>query len=152
MNALAFLSIVALLLSFGVVFAANSAEEGSLGVPVPYVFVPGDWLSIVNSFFFVFLLSLLFFGFGGPVAMGFEGAKYAYFFVGGQMSYFDIVFVVPQLLAVISASVLGQGAIDDYRGKGSVFVSGMQASKFFALGVGVLVVLLFLRPFLVGFF
>ena len=84
--------------------------------------------------------------------MAFEGAKYAQFFALGQMKYFDVVFIVPQLLAVISATVLGQGIVDDYRGKKSVFVSGVTAAKFFALGLALVIVLLLVRPFLVDLF
>ncbi len=158
LNAVSVLALLALFAGFGAVFVLNSQavaqQQPPVSVPVPYFFAPGDVVGVVNSFLFVFVFSLLFFGFGAPIALGLEGAKYAHFLSIplGAMKFFDLAFAVPQIFAAMSATVLGQGIIDDYRGVKTVFDYWDDAIRYFALGAAVLFVLLVFRPFVIGFF
>ncbi|MFH0713668.1 MAG: hypothetical protein V1722_03905, partial [Candidatus Micrarchaeota archaeon] len=118
-------------------------------------FVPGELFSEINAFFFVLIVSLLLFGLGGVVAMPLEGLKYGsmlFAMFSGQVSnfhVFDLLFIIPQLLACVAATTLSSGLISDYRGKGNVFSYWNRAVKYFILGIVLLVVLLVVRQFMV---
>ncbi len=156
LNAISVLALLALFAGFAGVFVLNSQgaaqQQPLISVPVPYFFAPGDVVGVVNSFLFVFVFSLLFFGFGAPIALGLEGAKYAFLISAGGMKFFDLAFAVPQIFAAMAATVLGRGIIDDYRGVKTVFDYWDSALGYLALGVAVLFVLLVFRPFVIGFF
>ncbi|MFA6048568.1 MAG: hypothetical protein WC792_01300 [Candidatus Micrarchaeia archaeon] len=160
LNAFSVLALLALFAGFAGVFVVNAtAQDDSQRAVVQAPFAtafgaPGAFSEIgaINSFLFVLLFSLLFFGIAAPLALGFEGARYAALFSSGHLNFFDIAFLVPEVLAAVSATVIGKGIIDDYRGNKSVFESWDEAIRWLALGAAVLVVLLVLRPHLAGFF
>ncbi|MEM4255040.1 MAG: hypothetical protein QXR53_01790 [Candidatus Norongarragalinales archaeon] len=145
-----FLGIVVFVICFGGVLYLNSSNpEGKLFVfTPPYNYVVGDTLSFFNSFLFVFILSAAFFGIAAPIALGMEGLKYASLLSAGLMPVYDVLFVIPSLLSAYSASLLGQGAIEDYQGKGSVFGHWQDAVKWFAVGTAILVILILARGYL----
>ena len=122
-----------------------------------YAFAPGDAVSAFNAFFFVFIVSLLLFGMGSVVAMILEGLKYGYLlfsaFNGVAVSgfhVFDLLFVIPQIMACVAATTLGAGLILDYRGKSSLFPYWNYAVRYFFFGIAVTGALLLIRPIMVS--
>ncbi len=159
LNVFSVLALLAMFAGFGAVFLVNaSAHDASqrIIVQAPFATAVGgagfSWQGAANSFLFVFLFSLLFFGFAAPLALGFEGARFGALFAAGHLNFFDLSFLVPEVLAAVSATILGKGIIDDYRGAKSVFESWDEAVKWLLLGLVVLLVLLALRPYLSGLF
>lgn len=155
MNLSLIVAVVALLLSFGGFYAINydfangGAYEDAWDFVPPYYFIPGELVSSLNSFFFVFAFSLLFFGYSAPVALAIEGAKYGSLAVHGKLVALDLAFLFPEILAAYSAILLGQGVLSDFEGKDTVFVQWGSAIRFFALGFGLALGLYFARRFLV---
>lgn len=157
MKSLTLVAIVLFFVAFAGVYFYNSnqitnGEEEFRFLPL-YAFVPGEALSVFNAFFFAFIVSLLLFGFGSVVAMALEGLKYGYLLsvapsVG--FHFFDLIFVVPELMACVAATTLGAGLILDYRGKASLFPYWNYSLRYFLFGFLLTVVLLGIRPFLVA--
>ncbi|MEK6954442.1 MAG: hypothetical protein AABX01_05510 [Candidatus Micrarchaeota archaeon] len=155
MNLVAILAIAALIFSFGGMhalnydFSAGKAKVEIASFKAPYYFAPGDFTSYLNAYFFVFVFSLLFFGFSAPIALGIEGTKYASFAISGSLPAFDYVFLIPEMLAAYSAIVLGGGILNDIDGE-NVFEKWSAAVKFFVIGLVLMVALALIRPYLVG--
>ncbi|MEK6843157.1 MAG: hypothetical protein AABY04_01595 [Candidatus Micrarchaeota archaeon] len=129
-------------------FEKGKAKEGAFTFTPPYYYAPNEWVSQVNAFFFVFLFSLLFFGYSAPIATGIEGAKYAAILLAGTGSFFDFAFIVPELLAVYSATLLGQGVLNDFEGQ-TVFEHWGKALKVFGIAFCMLAILIVARFFVV---
>jgi hypothetical protein len=151
MNILAALSLVvciaALLAIVGINIGKSPDQYFLLGPP--YAYTPGDYWSELNSFFFVFVFSLLFFGFASPVALGIEGAKHASSLLAGA-PYYDLLFIVPAVVACLSATWLGQGLYADLEGRIYVFKAWPRAAVYFDIALVLLAVLLALRPTVVA--
>ncbi|HEV8289784.1 MAG TPA: hypothetical protein VGQ00_02405 [Candidatus Norongarragalinales archaeon] len=137
------------LIVFATVFAAVYINNTTTGA-TPIVFTPpysyasgGDLLSELNAFLFTFIFSLLFFGLSAPIALGIEGAKYAGLFTQHLMSAFDFAFLLPQVIAVFAATLLGQAIIDDYTEKRSLLEGWTDARNYF-LAAFVLFIVVFL--------
>ena len=156
MKSLTLLAIVMFFVAFGAIYFYNVSQTTPFEFKPIYAFVPGDVLSAFNAFFFVFIVSLLLFGVGGLVAMTLEGLKFGsllFFTLAGNVTgfhFFDLLFVIPEVMACIAATTLGAGLILDYRGKSSLFPYWNYAIRYFIFGLLLTVVLLGLRPFLVG--
>lgn len=113
----------------------------------PYFYKSGSLTSYLAGFFFAFFFSLLFFGFGSVVAGALEGLKFGSILTSvlltssGAYSYFDLLFILPQILAVLAAASLGQAVINDYHGKGSINEAFGITGKY--LGVGLILTIAF---------
>ena len=148
------LGIVFLIVAFGAVYALNydfssgKAKEGATAFNAPYTFQPGEFTSYLNAFFFVFIFSLLFFGYSAPIALGIEGAKYASLYIAGALKPYDFIFLLPQLIGAYAAIVMGSGVLNDFEGN-TVFEKWNRAIKFFAIGLVLVVALSLIRPFLI---
>lgn len=121
LNSVSALALFAFTFSFMAVWTVNSGPGEDLYLVPPYHYIPGDYWSYLNAFFFSVVFSLLFFGVSAPIAMAVEGAKYASLLSAGIMPPFDLAFAIPSLLGAIAAATLGQGIVADYRNKGSLF-------------------------------
>ncbi len=148
MDRLLLLTLVAFVVCFAGVYYVNStsASDQFEFVP-PYYFETGEVFAIINSFLFVFIFSLLFFGYGAPIAMAVEGLKYGSLYSLKALPEFDLLFVVPQALACYSAVLLGKSALDDFGGKGSLFEAWRPAFKYFVVSAVLLGALLVVRGF-----
>ncbi len=153
MNISAILSIAVLAFVFIGYYALNydfsgEGKEAPAFTP-PYYFKSGEFVSYLNAFFFVFVFSLLFFGYSAPIALGIEGAKHASMLLQPNPVTFDLIFLVPQTLAAYSAIVLGQGVLEDIDGK-SVFERWNRALKFFGIAFGMMIILIVVRVVLLS--
>ncbi len=134
-------------IAFAAVFAAQTAFGATIEFKPPYYYAPGDALGVVNSFFFVFFFSLLFFGYAAPIALAVEAVKYASYFSTGAVGVIDLLFAAPGILAALSAIRLGHGVLRDLRGEGSVFDEFSAAARLFIAGAILLGVLLVAKQF-----
>ncbi len=161
-------SVVALL-NYGAVLTAGPANATAVKYSIqpispPYSFdiysdkdfnlKQGGVLGILNAYFFVFVFSLLFFGFSAFLAMGAEGLKYASFISTGSMPGYDLMFLLPQFLAVVAATELGEGVMNDFEGRESIFENDnwKHAFVYFAAGLALTVVLVAVRSYALPFF
>ncbi len=159
MKSLTLVAVVLFFAAFAGTYVYNveqaAAEKPIFEFKPLYAYVPGDVLSTFNAFFFVFIVSLLLFGIGGVFSMLLEGLKYGYLtsllMAGSLTSFhlFDLLFIVPELMAFIAATTLGAGLVLDYRGKASLFPYWNYAVRYFAMGLFITIILLAVRPFLV---
>jgi len=149
MNVFIVLGIIVFIAAFSGVYYINATSQSgsALVFTPPYYFAVGETWSLVNSFLFVLVVSAAFFGIAVPIALGIEGLKYASLLSTSAMPAFDLLFAIPQFFAAYSASLLGQGAVEDYQGKGTVFAYWKDSLKWFAGGVVALVLLIFARPY-----
>ena len=151
MNIWSVFGLISFMACFAVVFLLNSGAAAVSMVstnstanvtysiaPIqpPYRFVAGDTASQLNAYFFVFIFSLLFFGFSAFLAMGVEGLKYASFFSSGNMAAYDLLFVAPQILAMIAAAELGEGIMNDFEARESIFENENWKKALFYLAFG----------------
>jgi len=140
------LSLLAFLAGLLGVYWFNSANPAA---PIVfrgfYYFAVGDALSYAGSLAFVFLFSLMFFGYSAPLALFLEGARYASLYTTGGMPLFDLAFAFPGLLACYSAVLLGKSALADFRGTGSVFTGWRTSFKLFLASALLLGALLLAR-------
>ncbi len=141
------LSVIVFVIAFAAVFAAQATLGATLEFKPPYYYAPENALSVINSFFFVFFFSLLFFGYAAPLALGVEAVKYASYFSSGAANAFDLIFAAPGILAALSAVHLGHGVLRDLRGEGSVFDEFSVAARLFIAGAVLLGVLLVAKRF-----
>ncbi|MFA6329403.1 MAG: hypothetical protein WCX64_01815 [Candidatus Micrarchaeia archaeon] len=151
MNALSLLAFAVLLISFFGVLAYN-AVPGTEKVTYapPYYFIKDDALSYMNAYFFVLIFSLLLFGMGAPIAMAIEGTKYAV--LVSILPVYDLVFILPELCAMLAASKLGEGVMADWSGEGNIYNYWSEGIKLALIGFGLLLVLMFARPFVLTSF
>jgi len=147
MNSFIILGIVVFAISFAGVYYVNYTAETPYSFTPPYYFSIGDMMSQINAFLFVFIVSAAFFGLAVPIALGIEGLKYASLLSTASMPAFDLLFAIPQLFAAYSASLLGQGAVEDYQGRGSVFAYWSDSVKWFVVGAVMLGILWLARPY-----
>jgi len=148
MNTPLVLGIVVFAMSFAAVYYVNQNSATQFQFTPPYAFASGgDLVSVLNSLFFVFFFTLLFFGMGAPLALGIEGLKYASFYFAQAIPLFDLFYVLPQLIAAYSAVVLGTGALADFQGKASLFDYWKEGMKFFVAALALTAVLFLVRPF-----
>ena len=146
MNAVSLLSFAVLVVSFFGVFAYNTlpGTEKVTYAP-PYYFIKDDALSYLNAFFFVLMFSLLLFGMGAPVAMAIEGTKYAVLI--SILPLYDMVFILPELCAMLAAAKLGEGVTADWSGDGNIYNYWSEGIKLALIGFAMLVILMVARPF-----
>ncbi|MFA5247603.1 MAG: hypothetical protein WC408_06985 [Candidatus Micrarchaeia archaeon] len=146
MNAMSIVAFGALLFAFFGVLAYNSLSGmEKVTYEPPYYFVKGDSIAYVNAFCFVFLFSMLFFGMGAPAAMAIEGAKYAILF--SILPLYDLLFVIPELLAMLAASKLGEGVMADWSGEGNIYGYWNEGVRLLLMGIAALVILIVAKPF-----
>ena len=156
MNAFIIVGIAVFAAAFGSVLLLNSnalAQEREFIVftpPYAYNAENPDALSFINAFLFVVIVSAALFGFGVPIALGVEGLKYASLFSTYKMPAFDLLFAIPQILAAYSISLIGKGALEDYKGKGSVFAYWRGALRWFVASIAVLGILILSRKYLIN--
>ena len=156
-NGFAILSFAALLISFAAVSVMNLEsietmkfkETPAVVFAPPYSFRLGDVISYFNAYFFVLVFSLLLFGFSAPIAMGIEGAKYATLLSTQAMNGYDLLFIIPELMAAYSAAVIGQSVLGDFESNETVFSDWNNAMKFFIGSLLVLIVLIVGRTYFV---
>ena len=161
MNALGVAGALAFVIGFAALFALNvdlqslnadsftfSSNPQATVVLPPYYFKEGRPLSYATAFFFVFIGSILLFGFSAPLVMFLEGAKYGYMYSQGTLSYYDPFYIVPEMFAMYAAVLLGQGVLKDFEGKENVFEQWDAAKKYFLFAVAGLVILLVARAFI----
>ncbi len=152
LNALSALAVFALFLGFaaGFFLTAPADAQARVIVGLPFSFVSGGLLSEFNAFFFSLIFSLLLFGLGAPIALGWLGLHYGGLVAQGSVKLFDLSFVLPQVFAAIAATAIGAGVLRDYRGLQGIFDAWDEAVKFFVLGLVLLVLLLLVRPLVIG--
>lgn len=110
-----------------------------------YAYSSDTILSFINAFFFTFIFSLLFFGYAAPIAMAIEGMKYGSLISLNLIPYYDALFLVPQLIACVAATLIGQGIIYDYKGEGNIFEYWRRGAMYFTVSLIFLLLLLFTR-------
>ena len=160
MNALGVAGILAFAFGFAALFALNvdpksisteklafSPNPQATAVLPPYYFKVGRPLSYATAFFFVFVGSILLFGFSAPLVMLLEGAKYGFMYSQGTLSYYDFFYILPEMFAMYAAVLLGQGVLKDFEGKENVFEQWDAAKKYFLFAVAGLLILLAARAF-----
>ncbi|MFH1779769.1 MAG: hypothetical protein ABH803_01330 [Candidatus Micrarchaeota archaeon] len=139
------LCFLALTVTFGSIFYWNTASTEDLFFEPPYYFIKGsDPLSVINAFFFVFLISLLFFGTIAPLAWAIEGLKYGSLLSIHRIASFDVLFIIPQFLATYSAILFGIALNNDLQSKENFFNHWHKAILSLLAGLillGVLIVL-----------
>ncbi len=151
MNALSLLAFGVLLVSFFGVFAYNSVPGmDKVTYAPPYFFIKDDPLSYLNAYFFVLMFSLLLFGIGAPVAMAIEGAKYAVLL--SILPLYDLVFILPELCAMLAAVKLGEGVMADWSGKGNIYLYWSEGIRLALIGFVLLLALMLARPFVLTSF
>ena len=131
----------------GVYFVNTSNPAEAVFVAPPYYSEVGDAGSFVASFAFVFLFSLLFFGYAAPVALAIEGAKYASFFTVRGLPWFDLLFLLPEVLVCYSAILLGHSALAEFTSSGSLFATWRRAFKYFIVSAVLFGALLIARGY-----
>ena len=146
MNGIALLSLLVLLLSLGGIFVYNSIPGGDkFFYAPPYFFKRGDMLGFVSAFAFVLVFSLLFFGLATPVAMLVEGLKFGSLLSAGQMPAYDLVFLVPEIFAMLAATGLGEAVMLDYSEKKTIYETWSANASYLTVGALLLAVFIVLR-------
>ena len=145
MNGISLLSLLVLLLTLGGLLAYNAVSSEKSYFAPPYFFSKGDDWSFISAFAFVFVFSTLFFGLSAPVAMAVEGLKFGSLLSAGQMPAYDLVFLVPEIFAMLAATGLGEAVMSDYSGKKSIYESWSANFSYLAVGVALLVAFILLR-------
>ena len=149
MNALSLLAFGVLLVSFFGVLAFNSVPSMvKVTYAPPYFFIMDDALSYLNAYFLVLIFSLLLFGLGAPIAMAIEGTKYAVLL--SVLPAYDLVFILPELCAMLAATKLGEGVMADWSGQGNIYGYWSEGIRLALIGFVLLVILMFARPFLLS--
>ncbi|MDP2717939.1 MAG: hypothetical protein Q8P02_04300 [Candidatus Micrarchaeota archaeon] len=147
MRLLAAFSIIIMAAVFFAVLGLNISQGAALDVKPPYAFSAGDVASELLALAFVFVFSVLFFGYGAPVALGIEGAKFASLYSTGGVSELYLAFMLPEVLVAVSAVYLGQGLLKDYQGEGLWHRYAKNGLVFLILGLLVWAAVFFGRRF-----
>lgn len=151
MNALSLVAFAVLLVSFFGVYAYNMLPGvDKVTYAPPYYFMKDDALSYANAYFFVLIFSLLLFGMGAPVAMAIEGTKYAVLMT--ILPLYDLVFILPELYAMLAATKLGEGVMADWSGEGNIYNYWSEGIKLALVGIVLLIILMVARPFVLSNF
>lgn len=117
MKAILIVAGVFLAASFFGVLAYNSTFP-PIKLDPPYAYTPGEGVSELYAFLFVFVTSFLFFGFSAPIALGVEAVKTAAYVSSQAVPVTHALFLIPAFLASVSATYLGQGLLKDFQGTG----------------------------------
>lgn len=115
--------------------------------PYYYDYSTGGFYSLINAFLFVSIVSALLFGLAAPIVMGIEGLKFGSLASLKLIPYYDLAFIVPELLAVLAATTLAYGVLQDYKGDGNLGDYWRESVVYFIAGLLLLGILLVLRPF-----
>ncbi|MBI5035805.1 hypothetical protein HZC09_00525 [Candidatus Micrarchaeota archaeon] len=142
MKVLLIVSLVFFAAVFVGVYAYNSAYPDKIVLQPPYAYVPGDMASEASSLVFVFVLSLLFFGYSAPIALGIEAAKYASMISTNALPVTHAAFILPAMLASVAAVYLGQGLLKDYKGEGN-WIDYAQKSAYYMIAALVIWLIVF---------
>ncbi|MBI2445209.1 hypothetical protein HYV43_02365 [Candidatus Micrarchaeota archaeon] len=118
MKLIAIFSVVVMAAAFAGVYGYNTIQPEPVQLTPPYAFSPNDVVSELLALAFVFSFSLLFFGYGAPLALGIEGVKFASLYTTGAVPQSYLLLMLPQVFLALSATYLGQGLLNDYQGKG----------------------------------
>lgn len=118
MKLIAVFSVVVMVASFAGVYGYNTTQSTPFTLSPPYSFEPNDLFSELVALAFVFVFSLLFFGYGAPLALGMEGIKFASLYTSNAVPASYLLLMLPQIFMGLSATYLGQGLLNDYQGKG----------------------------------
>jgi hypothetical protein len=132
---LAVFSIIAMAAVFFAVLGLNISQNAGLNVQPPYAFSSGDVISELMALSFVFVFSVLFFGYGAPIALGFEAAKFASLYSIGAVNELYLLFMIPEVLVAVSAVYVGQGLLKDYQGEGLWHAYAKKGVIFLILGL-----------------
>ncbi len=135
MRLLAAFSVIVMAAVFFTVYGLNLSQGFALDVQPPYAFSPGDVGGELMALAFVFVFSVLFFGYGAPVALGMEGAKFASLYSAGAVNETYLAFLLPEVLVAVAAVYLGQGLLKDYQGEGLWHGYAKKALVFLILGL-----------------
>ena len=151
MNGVSVLALIVFIVCFLGVLGNNAAAGADkYFFTPPYYYRLGDWLSQVVAFAFVLTFSLVFFGLGSPAAMAVEGLKFGSLFSAGLLKSFDLFFILPGVLAMLAASELGEGVMDDWSGKSTIFNRCESGAKLALGGAACLAAVMLLRGFIYG--
>lgn len=150
MKAALILSGVVFLVCFGAVYYWNTTSSEDIVFDPPYYFLKtNDLTSVVNAYFFVFFFTLLFFGTLAPIAWGIEGLKYGALISSFKIAWFDLLFIIPQILATYSAILLGISLNNDLQGKTNFFQHWNKAAMAFFAGLAAMGLFLILKNYVV---
>lgn len=152
------LALLAFILVFSAVYFVNNSPSYELKFPFIYgdTLIPGEapqFYSLRNllvSYAFVFAASLLFFGYGAAIALGFEAAKYAQLYVAQQIHPYELVFILPELMAAYAALLLAGGAMGEAKSGVNPLQNAGKAAALFAAGLILTVFAYFLRNFVIS--
>ena len=67
-----------------------------------------------------FTISILFFGFGGIIAMFIEGMNIGVAFASKKLELTDILMILPIVISIYSGVCIGKAILRDYKGSGTV--------------------------------
>ena len=151
MTGLSLFSLIILATAFFTAFYLNANPNYEFTITPPYHYVPGEFLSELNAFFFVFIFSLLFFGITAPIALGIEGLKWGSLYSIKAITFYDLAFIVPQVIVSFSAIMLGQGIISDYEGKAALKQVLPTALTYFLAAIALFFAIYLLKPLLAQF-
>lgn len=104
-------------------------------------------LSLFSSVAFVFVCSLLFFGYAAPFAMAYEAARLSSLYAGGVRHPVDFLVIIPQFLAVAAALSFSSGVSAEFNHKGILYQGWRRGMALIAASAIALIALIFLRPY-----
>jgi len=148
MKLIAIFSVVVLVAAFAGVYGYNTTQDQALDLVPPYAFTPNDLVSELLVLAFVFSFSLLFFGYGAPVALGIEGLKFASLYTNGAVGPTYLLLMLPEVFLALSATYLGQGLLNDYQGKGIWHEYAQKSAIHFIVALVLWAAVFFGRPYL----
>ena len=152
------LGVLAFIFVFSVFYFVNNSP--SYEIKFPYIY--GDALApaqegqptqffslrgLLVSYAFVFAASLLFFGYGAAIALGFEAAKYAQLYIAQQIHAYELVFLLPEFLAAYAAVMLAGAALEEAKSGVNPLHNLGKAIALFTAGLILTVFAFFLRNF-----
>lgn len=152
MNGVSLISLVVLMACFLGVLVYNAGQSGvdRYYFSPPYYYKLGDGFAMAVAFSFVLTFSLLFFGLAAPAAMAVEGLKFGSFFSAGLIPAYDLILIIPQVLAMLAATTIGEGVMADWSGKSTIFDYWAEGMKYAVGGLIFLGAYVFIRPFVVS--
>lgn len=148
MKLIAVFSVVVMVAAFAATYGYNTTQTDAIALTPPYAFSPNDVFSELLALAFVFSFSLLFFGYGAPLALGIEGVKFASLYSSGAVPQTYLLLILPQVFLALSATYLGQGLLNDYQGKGIWHEYAKKSVTHFIVGLVLWAAAFFGRPYL----
>ncbi len=100
-----------------------------------------DQISVVNVVAFLFLSSLIFFGYFSPVATAYLTALFIYAIYSGTLSFPELSVFIPGFVALYSGLVLSDGISKDFNHKGIVYSQLRRGLAIF--GISIILTILF---------